>query len=1071
MVICGALPLPDRETSPPLISLKSYQRIEDAWRDGIEAWCRAAPDFVLGGGRAWMVTASDGQANWVKRRLLRANVSLFGVQFLDARALRRELCQRHGLATLALGQETLEFLLRLRALAAAREGGSPRCAAAARHPGTCLAALDDYAAAGWLDDPGLLEEILPEELGGFPDDLRALAAWTPDIDHRLRRAATTPEKAAGAAWPPLSVCVFGWDANAWPEFDLLRAAVGSAGSAYLFMPSPRGTSEGLQQGWLEACEAVFGTGFETCDASDFVSAQAGLAERLEGASLDAPSADEAPAPPELLTGVDGDDVAVLVRDFAARWLLEGEGTEEDRGGVGGGTTVARRSPATAGSRGAGGPIGKASDPPPSFERLAILCPSRNPSAVAVVRALTRAGICVEDELGEIAEPGLDLQIQRAVLDYHLNRGGMDPLLTLVELLNRHAAATKEKSGKGAVLRDVFPLDPVEVRRALHGAFAEVQHHDARVLCDAGSFARAVVARPLRRLITHLESWAETLPWREALRRWCECLGGLGVTIDALEPRWSQLQTLPVADPVPSEAFFRYLNAMLECSSARRPPEAAHRFARVVVTTLEKAAGQTWGGVVLLDSNEGSWPLYPPENPFFDDAVRARFNARRTEEEPEGDGTRPGHLLTSADRAQLEHFRFLETLENCTGPLAFASLTTDPAETNRELYPNEWLLRCLVESDRGPARDEKLLDRWRGSIRQTVRARPRLAASERTHLQKIHTRRRDPEAPFDDFFFNFQSLTGPDELPWADAWSAGELDAVWNQPATFAVAQIFGVEPWREKGRGLVRGESWMVGRLVHRWVEAALGLSREPRRFRADDWSRAIGPGLARACSEAEAALRISLARSHRLPEADAPLPLWWQGVLRKTGWAASRCLESLAETALREGENTERWLSLNRTFRAELGTHEGPLRLQARCDLVLLDRPEMAGAACQLLDIRTGAAPAPGSLTAAKVQSGRGLTLAATLFMARAEGADPTKTHAGVIGPDGSNVSLVNDESAAGLEPVLDRLARQQRTLVFGQKGAVVDTEGHAAVENLPLATVPIDPAILARKAERTAG
>ena len=55
-----------------------------------------------------------------------------GCSFLDARALRRELCQRFGLPNRALGQETLEFLLRLRAIAALKEGSPPvRCGNAA----------------------------------------------------------------------------------------------------------------------------------------------------------------------------------------------------------------------------------------------------------------------------------------------------------------------------------------------------------------------------------------------------------------------------------------------------------------------------------------------------------------------------------------------------------------------------------------------------------------------------------------------------------------------------------------------------------------------------------------------------------------------------------------------------------------------------------------------------------------------------------------------------------------------------------------------------------------------------
>lgn len=1009
-----------------MISLRAYQFIEDAWQDGVEAWCRAASDCVFNGGQAWMVTASNGQANWIKRRLLQANVSLFGVQFLEARTLRRELCQRYALPTQAFGQETLEFLLRLRALSAAADG-SPRAAAVARHPGTCLAALDDYAAAGWLDEPGMLDEILPDDLGGWLADLRSLGAWTPEIDRQLllQAAASGPPTASG----PLSVCFFGWDAGEWPHLNLLTAAIRAAESAFVFTPSPRGTSEGIQQSWLEACEEACGTSFETCDSSDFVSGQALLAGRLEGNDLAAP-ADDAPPPPELLTGVDGEDTAALVCDFVARWFSgHPEGPPED------------------------------SDPQP---RLAILAPARSASSVEVVRTLTAAGISVEDELGEIAEPPLAVQIQLAILDYHQDRGGLNGVLTLVELLNQHAAACKPPAG--VLLREVFPLDPVEVRRTLHGAFAEVQHHDVRVLGDSAAFTRGTAGPALRRFIDHLESWPETLPWQEALRRWCRCLEGLAITMEAMEPLWSNLPRLQVPDPVPAEAFFHYLSTVLVGASARRAPDAAHRFARVVVTTLEGAVGQIWGGLVLLDSNEGAWPLYPPENPFFDDAVRARFNVRRTEWESEPGTPRPGHLLTSADRAQLEHFRFLEALENCTGPLAFASLSRHPSEANREMYPNEWLLRCLVESNHG-AENADLLECWRRTIRPSVRRSPRLPATATTHLREVHTRRRDPAVPFDDYFFNFQSLTGPDELPWAEPWSAADLDTAWNQPATFAMSQVFGAEPWRDKGRSLTRGESWVVGRLVHRWLQTALGLTKEPRRIRAEDWSRALASGLSNAHAATAAALRVSLAKAHRLPAPDAPLPLWWQGVLRKAAWSTYRCLESLAETAAVD-EQSEHFLCLNQSFQAELATHHGPLRLQARCDLMLLDRKELAGAACQLIDIRTGAPPPTGALTPNQVQSGRNLSLATLLFMARAAGSDPARTQVGVVHPDSSNPALVDDGSVPMLQPLLEALARQQHTLAFGQKGAITGENGHGPVENLPLATTPVDPDILAAKA-----
>ncbi len=1013
-----------------MISLNAYQLLEDAWTSGVAEWCRAATPFVLNGGRAWIVTVSDGQANWIKQRLLAENISLFGVQFLDARSLRRELCLRSGLPVPTLGQETLQFLLRLHAINAATPGSE--WSAVARHPEACLSALDDFAAAGWLEEIGAVDDMLPAAINDWLPQLRATGSWTPDIDYRLAEHFTVPSSERSR----LSVCVFGWDANHWNAFNLLLATVRAAGSAYLYMPLPRGTSENIQQSWLEACEASFGVERSDCADSGFVSEQAALAERLEGADLEDTSV-RLPEP-ALLTGVDTQDTVALVCDHVARWLA----TSSPDDGL-----------ATDGS-----------------QRLAILCPGRQPSAVAVVRALADAGIAVEDELGELPEPALAVQIQRAILDYHLDRAGLEPLLTIVELLNEHAAVWDHRSA--GALREVFPLDPTEVRRALHGAFAEVQHHSVRQLSDAVSFARTSVAKPLRLLIEHLGEWPELLPWPEALTLWQDSLEPLGLTTEVPEPLWSRLTGLPVPELIPSSAFFHYLDAILHGVPPRRDPDASHRFARVVVTTLAGAAGQAWGGVVLLDSNEGAWPLYPPENPFLSDASRSFLNARRPDADPTEPGAFRGHLLTASDRAQLENFHFLEVLQNCHGPLAFAAACRDPVDPNKEFYPNEWVLRCMVEAGRASGNEEKLLDRWRRTIRQANPVSPALGKSEGTHLHEVWTRRRDPGTPFDEYFFNFIALTGPDELPWSEAWSAGELDAASNRPATFALGQIFSAQPWRDDDRNLTRGEGWMVGRLVHRWLHTALNASKEPRRLTAADWNRALTQGLTRARSETESGLRTRLlpadpSAPHNT--APKPLPLWWQGVLRKAAWATRRCLESLAETAARQPD-TPVWLSMNQNFRAELGTSAGPLRLRAQCDVVLLDRPEFAGAACQLIDIRTGAAPSTSAPSASQLEQGKGLHAAATLLLALATGADTKSSRAGVVHPDTSNLALSGTDLASLIQPTLERLARQQRNLVFGQKGSLVNAHDPGQTEELPLATTPVEPTVLAAKTRITA-
>ena len=1014
-----------------MTSLRAYASLEDAWTDGVADWCRAVSGFVLGGGQAWLVTTSDGQANWIKRRLLCEGGSLFGVEFLDARALRRELCLRRGGTPPVFGRHSLELLLRLHALT--HQDAHPALAAVARHPGACLAALDDYAAAGWLEDgPELFADLLPSALHDWLPLLRATDSWVPEVDRDLRE----PAKGEPSATPPLALCVFGWDAMSWPLLDLLVAAAREAAQFALYAPLPRGTSEGVQQAWLDTLEAALEAEVETCEASDFVSAQAVLAARLEGSDLGSANAAR-PVAPEFLAGRDTADMAALASDFAARWLAARPAGEDGLHAADGG------------------------------QRLVILCPARDVASVAVVKALAAAGIAVEDEIGELPEPSLSVQVQRAILSYHQNEADIGALLALVELLNELSAVSPP--GAGEVLSRVCPLAPVETRRALYGAFAEVQHHSARVLSERASLGRAEVARPLRELIEHLGTWPERGLWSDALRRWEQCLDGFGLTTEILEPLWSQLGHLPIDDEAPGDAFFQFLSGVLAGVPPRRTAEGMNRFARVVVTSLDGAMGQTWGGALFLDSNEGAWPIYPGENPFLDDADRLRLNTRRAALREDGGAPPPrGYLLTAADRAQLEHFRFLEILENCTGPLAFAGVARDPAEPSKELHANEWALRCLVESGYTPVGGENLLDRWRQAVRRTRHAAPALPAREDAHLRGVFARRQDPAAAFDGYFFDFSALTHPDALPLAGAWSGRDLETVWNRPATFALRQLFGAETWRDEGGSLSRREGWAVGRLVHGWLRVALRASEEPRRMTPDDWQSALAGGLTAARANTETALR------HSLGEPDE-LPFWWRSTLGRAEWTARRCLETLAETALQPGPDGappgERWLCLERNFQVDIKTAQGPLKLRARCDAVLLDRPELAGAGALLIDVRTGATPSTGAPTVAQLADGRGLGVGTLLVMGVAAGLDPSATAAGVVHPEASNPAQWNAENAALLDSALESLAATQRSLAFGQKGALAGGHCQDDAEDLPLATIPVPPAVLAAKAAAKKG
>ena len=131
---------------------------------------------------------------------------------------------------------------------------------------------------------------------------------------------------------------------------------------------------------------------------------------------------------------------------------------------------------------------------------------------------------------------------------------------------------------------------------------------------------------------------------------------------------------------------------------------------------------------------------------------------------------------------------------------------------------------MVETRRTTATKTMATSWTAGGARSARRRRalPGWPKSDGGHLREVWARRRNPDAPFDEYFFNFIALTGPDALPWSEPWSAGQLDDAWNRPASFALEQIFGSKPWHDDDRSLTRGEGWVVGRLVHRWLHVAL---------------------------------------------------------------------------------------------------------------------------------------------------------------------------------------------------------------------------------------------------------
>jgi hypothetical protein len=122
----------------------------------------------------------------------------------------------------------------------------------------------------------------------------------------------------------------------------------------------------------------------------------------------------------------------------------------------------------------------------------------------------------------------------------------------------------------------------------------------------------------------------------------------------------------------------------------------------------------------------------------------------------------------------------------------------------------------------------------------------------------------------------------------------------------------------------------------------------------------------------------------------------------------------------------------------------------------VISDRETLPSASVSICDFKTSKQPAWFD-----VESGDGLQLLGYRLLAQANNAVPIEVL--VVRPDSSK--LIEFPSHEELMPLLARLARLQRDKSFGRRPA----EKWETSEQLPIATLPVDPLVLESKLERT--
>ena len=292
-------------------------------------------------------------------------------------------------------------------------------------------------------------------------------------------------------------------------------------------------------------------------------------------------------------------------------------------------------------------------------------------------------------------------------------------------------------------------------------------------------------------------------------------------------------------------------------------------------------------------------------------------------------------------------------------------------------------------------------------------------------------------PFDEYLFNFNAssfVSGP--------WWATDIDRVVTCPATFALKKILGAES--AGSQDFQRSEKVAIGTRVHTWLRRALGGAPE---FAAFEYSEEAKRALKAAAEETEKDLEA------RFQQEGVALPLWWKSALRKAVFNAWRCLPPLAAMAPR------RFFAMEYPIRREIETESGPLKIEGRIDLVFSDHPGIENSPVEIIDFKTGKAAPP---TMSHLDRGKGFQFAAYFLMAKAAGASSARVE--MIRPGQPLAGVFNDTHEAELKRKMAALARVQRNRDFGQLGSLVAQWGPC--ESLPMATSPINPRVLERKA-----
>ena len=643
------------------------------------------------------------------------------------------------------------------------------------------------------------------------------------------------------------------------------------------------------------------------------------------------------------------------------------------------------------------------------DNIAVIFPGPGAAHARLVRLLGDRGVGFADLIGASGTPPVDTRIQRALVDFYERGCRVEELLALWPLLRSlgHARATL-----------------AQARAACQRLFDEVQSHSIEpnvgLLEGLGGEGGREAARVARLL---LPGWPRELAPADALMRFEAVRDRLMLS----EPAgWPALREFAARakEPMPAGALLEAIRSFLPERGPAPQSPGAGGFARVTLTTCRRAAGVAWSDAILVESNSGVWPEPREPSCWIGDDGRRVLNLS---------GRFSLGVPTGEDRASQERRLLCAVARDTRRRIIFSAARFSDEDPEVKLGPNAWLERVMwskgLVSSAGSAADGF------GPLGDPA---PAAARPEPTAWFDIWLRRRDPAAPFDEFF-----LADPGGGSRPARLSAIQIERGIEDPARLWFDAVLGVA--RVGWGPFSRARRKSIGTAVHRVLaEAMRGAPAEGEFFRR--------PSRRHAGSSLEAALTALRARW--------PADCYWDSFHLDVSRAARELLARAYDLAPAPFAAVEVRLPEDATI--PLG---GPRRLSVhgRMDLVLSDRPGWAGAHVEIVDFKTGG---DAKLSARRMEStGASLQLGVYLQAALSVGAEGTVW---MLKPEETPAGLATGE----LGQACAKLRVLGEHLGSGIYGARTPDRGeHTHGFEWPLACAPIASAILEAKFAATFG